>query len=412
MPGRRMGDVSPGSIFGRNFAIPLGGAQGESPGSGWTLWGANDVQTFRGATSRGSYDGDLRSLYLGIDGRIGGDWLAGLALSRSRGETAYGFESDSFSSDGSLHTRLTSIYPYLHGRLSSGLEVWGIAGLGGGEAVLQRDDPGPEEATGLGLGLGAFGVRQGLKEFGTPNGTLRLSLLADAGIARLQTDAGSRDRTVDGLSALATRFRVGVEGEHALALAGGSLHPFWQASVRYDGGDGLTGKGLELTGGARYDSQRLEMQVQARWLAVHSSASQEEYGASATLRIKPNADGLGLTAALSPQWGAPGVGAESMWREETLRASHELTAQRRGQYPWSMDGRMDYGIALPRAAGVLRPFGELRLAGTSPVRQRIGVYLDRNVGYESLGVEVGVARVGRSRGGTTSAFDLTVDLRF
>ena len=409
MPGRGMGNVSPGSIFGRNFAIPLGGAQGESLGSGWTLWGANDVQTFRGARSRGSYDGDLRSLYLGIDGWTGGDWLAGVALSHSRGETAYGFEIDSFSGDGSLHTRLTSIYPYLHGRLSSGLEVWSIAGLGSGEAVLQRRDPGPKESTGLELGLGAFGVRQGLKDFGT----LRLSLLADAGIARLQTDAGSRDRTVDGLSASATRFRAGVEGQHALVLAGGgSLRPFWQASLRYDGGDGLMGKGMELAGGVGYNSERLEVQVQARWLAVHSSASQEEYGASATLRIKPNADGLGLTAALSPQWGAPGVGAESMWREDILRASHDMTAQPRGQYPWSMDGRMDYGIALSRAAGILRPFGELRLAGTSPVRQRFGVYLGRSLGHESLGVEVGVARVGRLRGGTTSAFDLTIEARF
>ena len=66
-PGRGMGSASLGSVFGRNFAIPLGG-EDDSSSSGWTLWGANDVQTFRGTSANGSYDGDLRSLYLGIDG--------------------------------------------------------------------------------------------------------------------------------------------------------------------------------------------------------------------------------------------------------------------------------------------------------------------------------------------------------
>ena len=408
-PGRGIGNVSLGSIGGENFAIPFSGAQNESTNPGWTLWGAHDVQKFRGATSRGSYDGDLRLLYLGIDGRIGDDWLAGLALSASRGETEYGFTIDSLSRERTLRTSLTSIYLYSHGWLSSGLEVWGITGLGGGEVVLESDGFGSREIGGLGMGLGAFGVRQDLMEFDT----LKLSLFADAGIAQLQTDAGSQNRTLDDLSAMVTRVRVGVEGEYDLALAsGGSLRPFWQVNGRYDGGDGLTGVGLELAGGVLYDSERLEAQVQVRWLAVHSSASKDEFGASATLRIKPNADGLGLTAALSPQWGVSGVSTKSIWGPEILRKSHDKATKDRKHGVWSMDGRMEYGIAMPRYAGVLRPFGELRLAGESLVHQRFGVRLDQSVDRGSLGVELGAARVARPNYGTTSIFDLTIEARF
>ena len=344
-------------------------------------------------------------------GRIGGDWLAGVALSRSRGETAYGFEVGDLDGEGMLRANLTSIHPYLHGRLSSGLEVWGIAGFGGGEAVLRRDDPVPEEAADLAMGLGALGVRQGLREFGS----LKLSLLADAGVARLATDAGAGERTMDGLSALVTRFRVGIEGEHLLTLAGGgSLRPFWQASGRYDGGDGLTGQGMELAAGVRYGSDRWDADIQARWLAVHSSASHEEFGASASLRIKPNASGLGLTAALSPQWGASSGGAKSMWREEILRVSHKVDAQRRQRDPWSMDGRLEYGVALPYTLGVLKPFGEFRLAGETSVRQRLGLRLDRSVGDRSLfGAEFGAALVEHPlKKGSTVAIDLTVEARF
>ena len=398
------GGFSLGSLFGNDFAIPLSADQEESSGAGWTLWGAHDLQSFRAATDNGSYDGDLRSLYLGIDGRIGDSWLAGVALSRSRGEIDYGFEVDALQGEGALRTRLSSVYPYLHGELASGMEVWGIAGFGSGKATLRREESDAVERSDLGLGLGSMGLRQGLREFGS----LKLSLLADAGLARLWTGGGSD--TLDALSATVGRVRVGVEGEHDLTLAGGALQPFWRVSGRYDGGDGVTGGGLELATGVRYRSERLEAQVQGRWLTMHSASSQEEFGASASLRINARANGLGFAASLSPRWGAA-EGSGAIWREDLLRDSHRLPAQRAN--PWSMDGRLEYGFALPRMAGVLKPFGETRLAGESSARQRFGLRFDRSVNdWSLLGVELGLGCVGRPTGGTDHAIDLTVDAWF
>ena len=398
------GGFSLGSLFGNDFAIPLNADQEEPSGAGWTLWGAHDLQSFRAATDNGSYDGDLRSLYLGIDGRIGDSWLAGVALSRSRGEIDYGFEVDALQGEGALRTRLSSVYPYLHGELASGMEVWGIAGFGSGKATLRREEVDAVERSDLGLGLGSMGLRQGLREFGS----LKLSLLADAGLARLWTGGGSD--TLDALSATVGRVRVGVEGEHDLTLAGGALQPFWRVSGRYDGGDGVTGGGLELATGVRYRSERLEAQVQGRWLTMHSVSSQEEFGASASLRINARANGLGFAASLSPRWGAA-EGSGAIWREDLLRDSHRLPAQRAN--PWSMDGRLEYGFALPRMAGVLKPFGETRLAGESSARQRFGLRFDRSVNdWSLLGVELGLGRVGRPTGGTDHAIDLTVEAWF
>ena len=403
-----IGDVPQGSIGTDNFVIPMGDMHNESTSPGWTIWGTNDVQKFGGSSSRGNYDGDLKSFYLGFDGQIGGDWLAGLALSKSHGETAYKFANTGIGSDGNLQFNLTSMYFYSHGWLPNGLELWGIAGLGGGEVVLVRQDFGSREIGDLGMGLGAIGMHQELMKFDT----MKLSFLADVSMAQLQSESRSPNRTIDNLSALVTRVRVGIEGEHFLTLNGGSLRPFWQVSGRYDGGDGLTGTGLELVGGVLYDLGRLDAQVQARWLAVHSSASMDEFGVSATLRIKPDKDGLGFSASLSPQWGASSAGTKSIWGTEIWHRSHDKATQGVDESDLYIDGRMGYGFALPRSAGVVRPFGELRVAGESMVYQRIGIRLDQSVDYGSMNAELGVARVAQTYRKSMSVYDFTINARF
>ena len=117
-------------IWGRSFALPLN-AQG-TPGSAWTLWGAGDIQGFEGSPRQGRYDGQVRSLYLGVDAQWQAHWLAGAALAQSWGETDYVAEPG--GSAGQVETTLTSVYPYVRGTLGSGLEVWAIGGYGRGEA--------------------------------------------------------------------------------------------------------------------------------------------------------------------------------------------------------------------------------------------------------------------------------------
>ena len=75
----------------------------------WTIWGQGDFQTFEGGSGAGTFDGDLRTGYLGVDTRLGENWLAGLAVARSSGASHW----HSGAADGRLDTTLTSVQPYL-----------------------------------------------------------------------------------------------------------------------------------------------------------------------------------------------------------------------------------------------------------------------------------------------------------
>ena len=404
------GQSSTGLPWGRAFALPLRDT-GSSERGGWTLWGTDDVQSFNGDSVQGGFDGDLRSVYLGVDGRLTDRWLAGAAVSRSRSETAYDFSAGGTSGAGTLFTNLTSIYPYHRWNGPNGWSTWGIGGVGLGEASVQRTKSGtisgPIESAGLRMGLVAAGARRKIVTLGS----LDISLIADTGQVRLTTTGDSA--VLDGLSASISRIRVGIEGEHTLALAeAGSLQPYWQLVGRYDAGDGHTGTRLELAGGLRYATPRIEFQVKGRWLAVRSGDVYEEFGASASLEFTPRPDGLGLSATLQQNWGNSGGGAQSMWRAQTLHAAYGH-ADRRTPDLWSTDARVDHAIALPGTAGHLTPFGEFRLAGESPVRARAGVQLERGIVQRPhLGLELGLGLVERTQQRTATAIDISFESRF
>ena len=102
---------------------------------GLTLWGALDNRNFAGDLDQGDFDGSMQTWYFGLDGTLGEQarWLAGVAIGTSRADTDYSFSSTDpvgTSGSGKLHTDLTSFYPYLHGRISTGLEIWGLFGFG------------------------------------------------------------------------------------------------------------------------------------------------------------------------------------------------------------------------------------------------------------------------------------------
>ena len=74
--------------------------------------------------------------YLGIDAGVRQDALVGLAMAHSRSEVDYTLES---VTSGTANLTLTSMLPYAHWRPRAGLEVWGLAGVGLGDAALQDE---------------------------------------------------------------------------------------------------------------------------------------------------------------------------------------------------------------------------------------------------------------------------------
>ena len=344
-----------GMLWGRSFAAPLGnGDDGEGP-SRYTVWGAGDRQSFSGSPAAGRYSGDMRSLYVGADGRIGSDWLAGAALGRSWGSADY-TASVAGATAGRLTTRLTSVYPYVRGQVSRGLELWAIGGYGRGEAADARGADALGEAGVLTMRMGAAGLRQEVAE----RGGVALAVVGGAGSLSLSTSGGGL--TVAAVGAGVHRGRLGME----VSRASGAVSPFVQVGGRYDGGDGQTGAGLELVGGLRASTSRLDLEARGRWLSAHSAAGYEEYGAAVRLALKSRPDGTGLRALLSPRWG---MADELSLGEDGLLGGASMSGLQQGA-GWtppgralSLDGELGYGWRARRLRGVVSPLTSYRRTG-------------------------------------------------
>ena len=213
-------------LRGSEFQLALGGddetAGAAAPGRRWLVWGQGDVQTFAGAPSAAAgYEGDLRTGYVGVDTALSARWLAGVAVSRSRG----GGDWQTGSVRGALSTTLTAAYPYVQwsaGRNS----VWAAAGGGRGTAENVRET-GRVGTSDLGLRLGLVEVRRGLD----PVGGVELGVRADAAWAQLGTGAGAE--TLDRQTAAVGQVRAGAEVSRPVRWDNGlSLSPFGELHVR------------------------------------------------------------------------------------------------------------------------------------------------------------------------------------
>ena len=289
---------SPLSAGGQTeFLLALGRGQaggGAAPGPHWTVWGQHDQQAFGGERSPAArYDGHLRTAYVGFDGRLSERWLAGVAVSRSRGDGDWTFGS----SAGRLTTTLTSVHPYL--RWSDGGTIWATAGSGHGSAENERVRYGLQEESALGLRLGLVEVRRRLATVG---GGVELQLRGDAAWARLTTAAG--DELIDALGVDVHQLRLGIDVSRTVRTAGGTLvEPFGEVHARRDGGSGQTGAGLEVAGGLRVARGVFRVEGMGRLLALHAADGYREHGGAVTLSVGDGARQPGLTLSLSPRWG-------------------------------------------------------------------------------------------------------------
>ena len=350
---------------GRSFTMPLYAADDRDGGDAatrrhWTLWGAADLQTFDNPAEAGRYDGGVTSMFLGVDGRFGGgDWLGGAALSASRGETDYAAQGR----EGRLETELAGFHPYLRTETAWGLEWWALGGVGAGEA---KDLPGAaagpaDQAAPIGatvdtadleMRMAATGLRLPLRQ----RGAVELALVGGLGTLTLSTDDKDRGlRALSGLEADVSQGRLGIE----VSRTGQGLLPWLRLGARRDGGDGVTGTGLETVAGVRYGGARVDFEAQLRWLGAYSNdeyEDYEEYGGMARLMVKAREDGSGLRLTLAPAWGQAGMGGallggEGLFGGPGLGAMPMAggMAGGSGHGALSLESELGYGFALGRS---------------------------------------------------------------
>ena len=305
----------------------LGGAfhlatEGEGSGPGLAAWGRVAHGSFGGAEvfdrARMRVDGEVVTGTLGADA----EWnsvLAGVAVSLSEGEGRFhqpGIDK------GSVESRRTTVSPYARFKISERVSAWGLIGWGTGDmTVVQGAREGTAEQparpeivtkTDLGMRMGALGARGALLKQDEAGG-MDLALKADAFFVRMDSEkaANSAATTAD-----ASRLRLVLEGGRAFALGdGATLRPALELGVRHDGGDAETGTGVELGGGVAWTvaATGLTVEAKARMLVAHADSGYEEWGASATARLDPGADGRGLSLSLAPTIGASTGATGPLW---------------------------------------------------------------------------------------------------
>ncbi len=359
------------------FALSLANEEAGADGPYWTVWGRGDWRGFEGRRNGDSWDGKQRAGWLGADVRLNDRLMAGAAASRSRSEANY--RLDEF--DGSLDTTLTAIWPYAQMTANNGGALRLVLGAGKGEAE-HRAFTGNVEKADLSLLTGSASGRLPVARLGG----LSLSAFGSASLSQIETDKSSSAPSLGGLSARSWRLRGGVEAERdgfaPFSVSDWLLRPRGALTVRQDGGDGVTGSGIEVSGGMRMSAPggRFSVDASGRWLALHSESGTQEWGASLESRLAPESDGRGLSLALGPSWGSQLPGA--LTREPLFdRMRDQDTPQR-----LSLAARAGYGIAA--AGGLLTPFADLALDdGSGTQHYRTGIRFARRGIGTALTVE-------------------------
>ena len=370
-----------------DFLLTLGTGQAGSDaaqGPRWTVWGQSDLQSFAGEHSpTARYDGELWTTYVGVDARLSERWLAGVAVSRSRGNGDWNVGA----STGRLTTTLTSVQPYLRWS-DGGTTIWATGG--GGPGTARNALYGLQAESDLELRLGLVEVRRRLATVG---GGVELQLRGDASWARLTTAEG--DGLIDALAVEVRQLRVGIDVSRPVRTAGGTLvEPFGEVHARRDGGAGQTGVGLEVAGGLRVARGVFRVEGMGRLLALHAADGYRERGAAVTLSVGDGARQPGLTLSLSPRWGAQATASDALWQDHLFQqGTAGDPGGRRDER--ALDARVDYGLPLP-AGGLLTPFG---IYGQTRYGRRlqVGLLLSRlgPVGLEVSGERAALRQPGR-----------------
>ena len=132
--------------LGSSFYVEGGAQQAEGGGNAWAAWGDVAATHFEAKAGVLGLNGDVTTGTVGLD-RQWRKLLAGLALSRSGGEGAYGRGA------GTITSTLTSVHPYMRFRLAERAH-----------GALTRGAPGPRSKRiwgTLGWGRGGFRVTPG-----------------------------------------------------------------------------------------------------------------------------------------------------------------------------------------------------------------------------------------------------------
>ena len=356
-----------------------------------TFWGSGDYRNLSGEDKEQTldWDGDLFSLHLGVDAHITAESIGGVALSWSEGE----MDTNKDNTKATYDTSMTSINPYFSWGNAHGA-MWMTAGYGEGE--LEREDgTGTTSTNDLSMQTFAIGGNSILLQRGAD--TLRVK--GEISQSMLEVDANKDGSGLSEMEVDANRARLSLESTNSITRANGArTDRKVELGARHDGGDGVTGTGIELALGLRHVSAAgLSVEGKIRGLLGHKGDI-NEWGISGTIKQSAGADGQGFSFALSPGYGDDASDLQRLWEhgldadgnatgnassgttDPDGNADPDYTARTRA-YSARLDARIGYGvngftapswIGSAIGTGLLTPYTSMTLSDNSN-RYRLGV---------------------------------------
>ena len=349
-----------------DFVLPLGAAGGVL-GESAAMWGSGDFRQLGGESGKINWDGDWLSVNAGVDAHLRDGLLAGLMLSWNEADIGYTDDTAGLQERGDYDLDMVSLHPYIGKSTPDGrLDWWATLGYGTGDLLIRNKTNNTRASSDITLQMLGVGGNSRL----LARGDSELRLKAEAFTTRTDVDGGkaSDARRLSSLDVDARRVRLALQARRPHTLpSGANLTLEVEGGMRYDGGDGETGSGVEFGSALRYtDAARgLTLGLHTRALLYHSG-DYDDFGIGGDVQLNAGADGQGLSLSLAPAYGNTAGGAEEVWRGGLAAVASDADADLQA----SLNTRVGYG--LPSAAFMLTPYGEMAL-GEEVQNYRLGL---------------------------------------
>ncbi len=338
------------------FVMPLNAAGGAGSTAGATVWGGGDYNRMSGKFSDGDWKGDVLSVQLGIDQRLGKDMLAGGLVSWSKGDVDYNLTTQNGKETRGDYThQITSVHPYF-ARSNDEVDLWGSVGYGQGKLAIKQQSPTEDSERSsdtrlLSLSAGGSGR---LSQSG-------LKLKSDIILAQVDI-AASADKKIPADKLSSQRLRLLLEmGKERPLSSGGHFKPLLEVGLRYDGGVGeSSGIGAVLNLGGHY-ANTTGLTVEGKLHTLLGQDDYQEWGIQGTIRQQANANGQGLSFSLNPSYGTVGISTNQVWQQE-------LADDNNGTSTNSARLNVNMGYGLFTAGGLLTPYSEVSMSDSNHYR--------------------------------------------
>ena len=316
-----------------------------------TVWGHADYRNLSGnnADYPLGYDGNVNGFHAGADITFG-QFLVGVSASQFDGDLDYEYSGSTGRVNltapikGLYQIGARTLSPYVNWSWNSNSGIWTMASFGVGDVELSDPDMTPERSE---TSLYAFAAGADLRLITAQSG---FSLTVKGAAWSGQMDLDENNSRISGLAVNVRRIQMSFEGAYSIGLASkGMFQPFIEAGMRGDGGDGQTGLGLELGGGARLalPSAGLRFTGQGRALVAHKG-NIDEWGFGGMLSYS-HGGRTGPTLELGSYTGHTLGGTQKIWNDAAWFAEHT-----RGRARTRLQSLLGYGFAT--SAGTIMPY--------------------------------------------------------